>query len=94
MFGRDLCVISIIRAQYSRNSWMSILTGIQTRYIGYSRADRLPDAPGRAPSPTMFGRASISSAKLEMIKMAWRGDRSGAGLEVAEAAQRLLSNAR
>jgi hypothetical protein len=55
MFGRGLCVLSMIRAQYSSNSCMSILTGIQTRYIGYSRADRLPATLGRVPSPTTFG---------------------------------------
>jgi hypothetical protein len=54
MFGRDLYAISIIRAQYSNNSCLSILTGIQTRCIGYSQADRLPPAPGRGPSLTMF----------------------------------------
>lgn len=49
-FGRDLCVISITRAQYSSNSYMSILIGTQARYIGYSRADCLAPALGRPPS--------------------------------------------
>jgi hypothetical protein len=54
MFGRDLFVISTTRAQYSSNSYRSILTGIQPRYIGCSRADRLPSALGRLHSPTIF----------------------------------------
>ena len=69
MFGRDLCVISTTRAQYSSNSCMSILTGIQKRCIGYLPANRLPDTPGRTLSPAMFGRAASSIAKPEMIKI-------------------------
>ena len=69
MFGKDLYVIFIIRARYSNNSCMIILTGIQTRCTGYSRANRLPGTPGRALSPTMLGRASSPSPKPEMIKI-------------------------
>jgi hypothetical protein len=50
-----------------RASCMNILTGIQTRYIGYSRADRLPWMRGRPRSARMF---AAYSAEQEMC---WDG---------------------